>query len=82
MKVDKRPLKTKIEKKGQPYVDEPIYTRTKPVAAAVFAALGIPYQAQALVGYERVTLKWVGKKARECEDFNLYIHPNDGVDLR
>jgi hypothetical protein len=57
------PVKTTIEREGQPYVDEIIFVKPKPrslIAEAVAAAIGTDdYPRHAVpVGFNRIALSW------------------------
>ena len=49
---------TEVKKRGQPYVDTPIYLRPKKIVAAVRKALGLPQYPTFLIRYERHKLEW------------------------
>lgn len=57
--MDRRPFKPAITKAGQPYMDEAIHVRPKPLAVAVGAIFGGKAPEPVLIGYERTQLRWI-----------------------
>lgn len=59
--VARGPIRTTIERAGQPYVDEPLHhvIRPKPLIEAVGAVFGRRFEVhRKLTGYRRTYLKW------------------------
>ena len=56
------PIRTTIERAGQPYVDEPVYanpTAEGVIAASVRRAFGRPPARKILLAYQMTKLNWV-----------------------
>ena len=58
MNIDNLPILTKIED-GQPYVDEPVYTKPKKMRNAIRSVFKLPLWPDILVAYNHVKLRWM-----------------------
>ncbi|MDE2441814.1 MAG: hypothetical protein KGP14_12390 [Betaproteobacteria bacterium] len=56
---NKAPLQFEVQREGQPYVDQPVFVKPRPIAAAIVAMFNPHYRLQPImVGVERCRLRW------------------------
>ena len=62
-------IKTTIEREGQRYFDEPVYSETnaRPLASEIARILGreVPKSVRNLDHYRRIPLRWVSPRAKK-----------------